>query len=830
MNELQKTDFAYYCPITGWAIVGGESFRSRSVQLSQSQDGFSRETYYLVSKDYGRDSWSVKQYTRRANDQNAFTDIQPVATHISGFDALYLCGQFESARIETGFTILPMPENQGQDQDLIPYYREIARQSNIPVSLSGLPALAVNGEIVDSYGQQFSDEALALARKTRNITPPTAKPEAFSATPLLEIPDSIGDLSAEEILVKKKQAYQQELEQQTLEVEKKQLVQLQAERQKAQKQQLAEQSAKELDKNYLRDILENAREICIGFENYRKQSYKDIFFLANREKPSLKWLKKKSSSLKLLAQQTLSTDEEILQKAVIHLSDRVVAVAHFAKADFLLKQNKNIQSTHISKEEKQALQLIEKASEFLPQKLSPQDIQALKVDYAKNQGPDEDTLLDKLKESKDAFLKHYFNACGVKAPDSDKAMQMFLSLDLGTIDNRKELAAYPFLQWTPQEITQQLAKDEDWEVRDILAKNAALAQLPDAALQLAQDKDKYVRYALIRNTALARFPETIQQLAKDEDENARKALAENTALAQFPDIAIQLAQDEDEDVRRALVKNTALAQLPDAALQLAKDESWCVRDSLAENGALEHFPDIAQQLAKDKYENVRLALAVNAALAQLPDAALQLAKDESYYVRDALAENTALAQLPDAALQLAKDKNWRVRDALAENTALAQLPDVALQLAKDKYWIVRAALAKNPALAQLPDAALQLAKDQDNDVRKILVQNTALAQLPDAALQLAKDKDNDVRRALARSDALAQLPDAALQLAKDKDNDVRRALAWNAALAQLPDTALQLAQDESWYVCRALVQNTAVQEALKSMRSAPPAPQTLTNG
>ena len=118
---------------------------------------------------------------------------------------------------------------------------------------------------------------------------------------------------------------------------------------------------------------------------------------------------------------------------------------------------------------------------------------------------------------------------------------------------------------------------------------------------------------------------------------ARIALAKNPALANLPEVAMKLAGDEDGLVAEALAWNPLLPQLPEVAMKLAKSAGSWVCETLAHNPALAELPEVALALSHDYHERVRSNLASNPAIAQLPaEVPLVLSYDPERLVRYSL--------------------------------------------------------------------------------------------------------------------------------------------------------------------------------------------------
>ena len=98
------------------------------------------------------------------------------------------------------------------------------------------------------------------------------------------------------------------------------------------------------------------------------------------------------------------------------------------------------------------------------------------------------------------------------------------------------------------EILKKLAEDEDWEVRETVARNPKTPV--DILRKLALDEDDDVRWGAIQNPNMT--AEALKKLAEDEDWEVRETVAENPKTP--VDILRKLALDEDEHVSKAAEK------------------------------------------------------------------------------------------------------------------------------------------------------------------------------------------------------------------------------------------------------------------------------------
>ena len=200
---------------------------------------------------------------------------------------------------------------------------------------------------------------------------------------------------------------------------------------------------------------------------------------------------------------------------------------------------------------------------------------------------------------------------------------------------------------TPAALLEQLAYDEDIEVRRTVAKNDCT---PTAALTyLATEADNNIRCKVATNNSTP--ASVLKQLAADADSYVRGRVASNAGTP----IAVleQLATDEDCNVRWWSANN---ANAPRALLaQMATDENTDIRWRIAANT---NTPvDILERLAMDEDRSVRGRIAEN------PNTSASvlecLAVDQNNIVRWYVATNT---NTPTGSLErLSTDEDSDVR-------------------------------------------------------------------------------------------------------------------------------------------------------------------------
>jgi len=317
-------------------------------------------------------------------------------------------------------------------------------------------------------------------------------------------------------------------------------------------------------------------------------------------------------------------------------------------------------------------------------------------------------------------------------------------------DWAKRLAArHPF---TPTETLRNLARDEDWRVRQAVATNLRLAV--DVLSHLTSDTDADVRRAVVAHPQATE--EILERLSVDDQQDIRLQVALHPR-APLLALSILLA-DHDEQVRQAaqihprtpgsLIEQYRRAEAVDQSLegiflqQLARQTLWS-RVLAAQNPATPL--EALGELASDSEWSVRQAVARNPALTA--EMLVSLAQDLDRDVRQAVAEHHQTPQPLLSELLHDIDENVRLsalrnphlnpearerhrsqlvlrgsRSRFALNRAIALCrPEIpGRELSKVRHWaalewVVRYAVTQNPQTP--PDVLERLAQDGNRLVR-----------------------------------------------------------------------------------------------------------------
>ncbi len=257
-----------------------------------------------------------------------------------------------------------------------------------------------------------------------------------------------------------------------------------------------------------------------------------------------------------------------------------------------------------------------------------------------------------------------------------------------------------FIPKIPLEIFSQLARNEDWRIRQGAA-----------------------RYPFALGIPLAR-------LCLDGDADVREAAASNIAITNS--MICKLAKDENTNVRATLVKRE---NLPLEALQLL----CCDEEIETRATALKH-PNLPRYLA-EKFERLHaLDPKINAAqleeLTTIPSAHAWIAKHPNV--------TTKLLE------QIAWREHWRLREAAASNPKLEH--QVLAELAQDTDLDVLRALARNSSTSS--EVLLQLVNHSDSSVRLTTLENpnfeqNALTDLRRACIRQGLRSNSVFNRVLA---------------------------------------------------------------------------------
>ena len=280
------------------------------------------------------------------------------------------------------------------------------------------------------------------------------------------------------------------------------------------------------------------------------------------------------------------------------------------------------------------------------------------------------------------------------------------------------------------EMIEELAENEDWQVRKEVANNP---KAPAEVLRkLVEDENKSVKYKVINNPSTP--VDILKKLADDKDKGVRKEVTKNPSIPVV--ILKKLAEDEDASVREKVAMNP---RTPAEFLKkLAEDEDWYVRYEATRN--LSTPVDILRKLAEDEEWHVRYEVAINP---NTPvDILRKLAEDKNSAVRQGVAKNPNTPA--EAFVILADDRDkWVIREvAINPNTPV----DILRKLAEDKNSAVRQGVASN--FNTPVDILRKLAEDEDFEVRQEVVNNPSTPV--DILRKLAEDKNWSVRAVAER--------------------------------------------------------------------------------
>ena len=145
------------------------------------------------------------------------------------------------------------------------------------------------------------------------------------------------------------------------------------------------------------------------------------------------------------------------------------------------------------------------------------------------------------------------------------------------------------------EMLEELAEDEDWQVRYGVAENPKTPV--EVLMKIAEDKNGNVRYELARNPNTR--VEILRKLADDKKWDVRCQVAHNRSTP--VEVLWKLADDKDLNVRYEVAMN--LNTPNEVLMKLAEDKEWDVRTGVARNS---HTPaEILWKLAEDENAYVR---------------------------------------------------------------------------------------------------------------------------------------------------------------------------------------------------------------------------------
>lgn len=389
----------------------------------------------------------------------------------------------------------------------------------------------------------------------------------------------------------------------------------------------------------------------------------------------------------------------------------------------------------------------------------------------------------------------------------------------------------------PPKALRSFAFDEDWRIRQAVARNPRLDR--QLLRRLGQDPDRDVRKAVAANPSAP--PDLLERLLCDCDEEVRQAALSNPALPRQILGWLERLRAGDPSLSPELLARLALEKpwarrfaaahpaLPEAVLEsCAKDAEWQIRQAVAHNPSTP--PQVLALLGGDLDHDVRQAVAAHPRTP--PETLVALSQDENPEVRIRVARRSGTS--PALLERMAEDTHWMVRQAVAQNPSTP--PHVLRRLFEDADRDVRQAAGDNPALPlsaiqalfapfseALPSAPLlyRRIRAQRSPVDPAVLAHLGrgeewgrqlAARHPDTPrqtlLELLSDENWRVRQALTHNPALpAQM--LAL-LAQDSDADVRQGVALHPSTPG--EVLLALARDEHLEVRRKAAQNPALPE------------------
>lgn len=446
---------------------------------------------------------------------------------------------------------------------------------------------------------------------------------------------------------------------------------------------------------------------------------------------------------------------------------------------------------------------------------------------------------------------------------------------------------------TPIPILEQLAKDRDATIRQVVCQNPNLP-LP-ILLNLTQDENLNVRLILVRNRSSQ--IEILKRLAQDESELVRVEVARNKNTP--VEILTQLVQDSSISVCKALTGNqntpvevleflgvekqiasvynlktpgNALAAVVEYTLKNSytqkKEFEYLLRnlegsqmpastlEKLATNTTSWIRSDVAhhrntplsalEKMIDDTYEPVLWGIARNPNSS--PQLLEKLLNKDDEEIAGAMVERDEIPV--NLMARLLENKSQYVREVIASSHNLP--PELMAKIiATEPEETVLISLARNPNLTS--ELLTQFIQHSNANVRTALVRHPNLTEAH--WQQLAQDRALPIREAVAASANVpaqvlellstdekvevrlkvvtnSRTPESALvALTRDEDLTIRAAVATNP---NLPSAQLeQLAQDEKVEVRRAVAKNpntpAVVRASLQDLVIQPTARQTQTS-
>ena len=412
------------------------------------------------------------------------------------------------------------------------------------------------------------------------------------------------------------------------------------------------------------------------------------------------------------------------------------------------------------------------------------------------------------------------------------------------LEQKKKLAA---AEDTSGEILEQLSKDDQAELRELVAGNFNTPthvlewlsyEFPETVtanpvfplLRLADPDSKFIAMSLALSSTTSQ--ETLTKLAKHEDIDVRRTITmikylelekkKKVAVAEDTSIEIleRLSKDDTAEIRELVAGNintpihvlrllscefpeTVTANPVFSLLMLEDPNSDFVIFSLACSTTTSEETLI--KLANHTDPEVRLVLIRNKALTL--KVLWLLVKDQNSRIREAIAKDI---KTPLSILEmLAQDNDGGVRMAVFNNSKITV--EILCLLANDQFPMIREAVAEN---RKTPLSILKnLAQDDDKDVRLAVARNskTTLEML----CLLANDQFPGIRQAVAKN---IKTPLSILEsLADDSILYVRTEVAKN--LNTSPEILTKLETDPYKEVRQAVVMGKMIQRLDKKKKN-----------
>ena len=297
---------------------------------------------------------------------------------------------------------------------------------------------------------------------------------------------------------------------------------------------------------------------------------------------------------------------------------------------------------------------------------------------------------------------------------------------------------------------------------------------PKALEELAEDEDWQVRSGVAINPKTP--VEVLRKLAEDKDSLVRMRAAENPNTP--AEVLRKLGEDNNYGVRHGVATNPHTPA--EAFTKLAEDRSLEIIQEVAKNSSTP--AEVLKKLTEDNFLDVRYAVAQNPNTPA--EALMKLAEDEHKEVRWGVARNPSTPA--EAFTKLAEDIFLDVRHAVAENPRTPA--EILTKMADAKDSRVRYEVTQNPSTPA--EVLRKLAEDEDRDMRSGTAWNSSTPV--EVLRKLAEDEDKWVRLAVARNPKTPA--EVLMELAEDEDNLVRKSVAENPGVPA--ETLRKLAEDE----------------------------------